>query len=102
MRVVLNTHVDDAASRACIQGLAAQLAERGVESVVNDWGDYGRYDVAVFMAYDHELERARAARPAPKVVLADPKQSSAEALAAARAADLLLVSSVEQRDVFLA
>ena len=101
MRIVLNTHVDDAASRVCIVRLAASLTARGIDASVNDWSNYDAYDVAVFMAYDAELDEARRQNPGIKVVLADPKQSSPEALDLARRADLLLVSSVEQRDVFL-
>ena len=101
MRLVLNTRTDDAVARACIYELAERLRGRGLHAVVNDWGSYGSYDVAVFLAYDHELEAARAANPAIRVVLADPKQRTPQAVATAQAADLLLVSSVEQRDAFL-
>ena len=101
MRVVLNTHVDDAASRVCIHRLAESLRARGVAADVNAWDDYANADVAVFMAYDHELERARAANPSIRIVLADPKQRTPDARADAACADLLLVSSVEQREPFL-
>jgi hypothetical protein len=93
--------VDDAASRVCIHRLAESLTARGIEARVNDWDDYGAYDVAVFMAYDEELDEARRRNPGIKVVLADPKQGSAVSIDLARRADMLLVSSVEQRDVFL-
>ncbi len=101
MRVVLNTRSDDAVAAACIHDLGRRLAERGVEATVNDWGRYDRYEVAVFLAYDHDVEAARAQNPDIRIVLADPKQRTPGAIATARAADLLLVSSVEQRDVFL-
>src|SRR5262245_39916770 len=52
------------------------------------------------MGYDDDAERARAGNPAIRVVLADPKQSKREWVRAAREADGLLVSSVEQRDAF--
>jgi len=55
----------------------------------------------VFLGYDHELERAKRERPGIRVVLADPKQSRPEWIEAARRADLLVVSSVEQREPFL-
>jgi glycosyltransferase involved in cell wall biosynthesis len=100
-RIVLNTRVDDAASRLAIHGLGARLREAGVEAAVNDWEHYDRYDIAVFMGYDHDLERARAQHPSIRVALADPKLSTAEWLEAARSADFLMVSSVEQRDAFL-
>lgn len=101
MRIVLNSHVDDPSSRAAIFGLHARLRARGVDATLNDWNGYGPYDVAVFLGYDHEIERARRENPRIRVALADPKQSRRELLEAARSADLLLVSSVEQRDVFL-
>jgi hypothetical protein len=100
VRIVLNTHGDDAGSRVCILGLYDRLRDAGVNAVLNDWDNYGRYDVAVFMAYDHDLDRARQANGGIRVALADPKQAGEEHLRAARAADFLMVSSVEQRDVF--
>lgn len=101
MKIVLNSHCDDAGAQVCIWHLHQRLCASGIEATLNDWGNYDRYDVAVFMAYDHEMDRARLQNANIRVILADPKQSSLEALDAARAADGLLVSSVEQRDVFL-
>ena len=101
MRIVLNTRSDDTAAGACVHDLGRRLAARGAAATVNDWGRYDRYDVAVFVAYDHEIDEARRQNPAIRIVLADPKQRTPEAVEAARGADLLLVSSVEQRDVFL-
>lgn len=100
MRIVLNTRADDHAARLAITGLAHRLAAAGVDATLNDWESYDRYDVAVFLGYDHELEAARRANPHIRVVLVDPKQSRAEWIEAARNADQLVVSSVEQRDVF--
>ena len=101
MRFVLNTRSDTAGAAASIFALANRLRAAGVEATVGDWDNYDRYDVAVFMGYDHELEKARAQNPAIRVGLADPKQSRQEWIDAARAADFLLVSSVEQREAFL-
>jgi hypothetical protein len=101
MRFVLNTRSDTAGAQASVHGLAARLRAAGIEATVGDWDGYERYDVAIFMGYDHELERARAANPRLLIGLADPKQSRQEWIDAARAADFLLVSSVEQREAFL-
>jgi hypothetical protein len=101
MRFVLNTRSDDSATRVCIDELGQRLDAVGIDAVRNDWDHYERYDVAVFMGYDHELEDARMANPNIRVVLADPKLSLPEWILAARAADKLLVSSIEQRDVFM-
>ena len=101
MRIVLNTRSDTAGAQASIVGLASRLRAAGVDATLNDWGAYERYDVAVFLGYDHELEEARRANPAIRIGLSDPKQSRREWIEAARAADFLLVGSVEQREAFL-
>jgi len=100
MRIVLNTRRDDTGTRVCIDGLGERLREHGVEATVGDWDHYDGYDVAIFMGYDDDAARARAQNASIRVVLADPKQSRPEWIRAAREADLLLVSSVEQRDAF--
>ncbi|MFN8224340.1 MAG: hypothetical protein U0R50_13960 [Gaiellales bacterium] len=101
MRFVLNTRSDTAGAQASIFALAERMRAFDVDATVNDWDRYDRYDVAIFMGYDHELERAKATNPEILVGLADPKQSKQEWIDAARAADFLLVSSVEQREAFL-
>ncbi len=101
MRIVLNTRSDTAGAQASIVGLALRLRAAGIDATLNDWDGYAGYDVAIFMGYDHELERARAENPSIRVGLSDPKQSRREWIDAARAADFLLVSSVEQREAFL-
>ncbi len=101
MRFVLNTHVENMGSQVCIHDLQARLSDAGFEASLNDFDDYSRYDVAVFMAVDHEMEKARRQNSDIKIVLGDPKQSSRSVAEAARKADLLLVSSVEQRESFL-
>lgn len=73
----------------------------GLDVTLNDWSAYKDNDVVVFMGYDHDIRRARRDNPNIKVVLADPKLSNPGYISAARDADLLLVSSVEQRDAFL-
>lgn len=101
MRIVLNTRSETAGAQASIVALAQRLRAAGVDATLNDWGGYAGYDVAIFMGYDHELERARSENPSIRVGLSDPKQSRREWVDAARAADFLLVSSVEQREAFL-
>lgn len=101
MRYLLNTHKNDAGTRVCIFDLYTRLRGLGVQASLNNWTGYKYHDIVVFMGYDHDIERARRENPKIKVVLADPKLSTREYISAAKAADLLLVSSVEQRDVFL-
>lgn len=101
MTIVLATHRDDPGTRACITGLHRRLRAAGVDAALNDWDRYEQYDVAVFMAYDHDMDAARRANPRIRVALCDPKQADEQQLASARAADFLVVTGIEQRDVFL-
>lgn len=100
MRFVLNTRTDNTGVRVCVHDLAERLRARGFHAVVGDWDGYASYDVAVFMGVDAEIKAARAANPTIKLVIGDPKQSSARYVETAQAGDLLLVSSVEQREAF--
>lgn len=68
---------------------------------MNDWDHYAAYDFAIFPGWDHDMEKARLQNPGIRVGLVDPKQSRLEFISAARAADFLMVSSLEQRDAFL-
>lgn len=98
-RFVLNTHTpDSAAALVCIQSLGRLLEEAGRSVTYGDWENYNRYDVVIFMAHDAEIEKARSQNPDIKIGLADPKPSDT---LSPQQADFLLVSSIEQREVFL-
>ncbi len=105
MRVVLNSRIDDMVARVCVNDLAAELRLSGIDAVVGDWSDYGPYDAAVLRGADvttaAEIAKARARNPKIRIFVADPKLSRNEYIAAARAADCLMVSSLEQREAFL-
>jgi hypothetical protein len=101
MKVVLNVHDEVMASQVCIMDLHSNLQAAGVEAVLNDWDHYDKYDVVVFMGHDAHLEDAVRQNPTIRVAVADPKLSQPEYIEAARSASFLMVSSVEQRDVFL-
>jgi len=99
MNFVLNaTNLDSAAALVCIQGLARQLRALGHQATINDWNNYGRYDVAIFMAADADCAAVRAANPRIVIGVADPKPSTERQ---AREADFCIVSSIEQREVFM-
>ena len=59
MKFVLNTHSNTMSDRVCIYDLHKRLTRLGVDAQLNDWDHYDRYDVAVFMGYDEEIDRAR-------------------------------------------
>lgn len=101
MRYLLNTHCDDTTARVCIADLHTRLCSLGLHATLNDWTAYKEHDIVVFLSYDHDIERARRENPNIKIVIVDPKLTSRKNIWAAKQADLLLVSSVEQRDAFL-
>lgn len=99
MKFVLNTrNPDSAAALVCIHGLARQLQALGHIAIINDWNNYGRYDVAIFMAADANCQAVRSANPHILIGVADPKPSTE---LQAREADFCLVSSIEQREIFM-
>ena len=59
MRFVLNTTKEDAGAQVCIFDLHERLNKEGYSATLNDWDNYGDYDFAVFMAYEHEMAIAR-------------------------------------------
>lgn len=98
MKIVLNTRSERMGARVCIYDLYNRLRCLGVDTQLNDWDHYDRYDVAVFMGYDEEVDKAKAQNPDILVAIADPKESTPEYVRATKKADFLMVSSVEQRD----
>lgn len=87
-------------TQVCIYDLHTRLNDAGYQATLNDWSNYDQYDIAVFMGFDHDMVTARKQNPHLRIALADPKLSKPEWIQAAQQADFLMVSSVEQRDVF--
>ena len=100
MKLVLNTRSNTMGARVCIYDLHKRLTRLGVQAQLNDWDHYDRYDVAVFTGYDEDIAKAREQNPGIRIAIADPKEGNPKHVRAAREADFLMVSSVEQRDVF--
>lgn len=99
MRFVLNTkNPHSAAAAVCINGLCNELTALGHTCEINNWTDYNRFDVAIFMAADAQPDFVRSINPKILVGVADPKPSTIDQ---ARQADFCLVSSLEQYEVFL-
>lgn len=101
MNFVFNTRSKDAGVDAVIYALSKRIRDIGYRADVNCWNNYKDYDVVVFMAYDHDIDQAKAKNPSIRVILADPKLDSDQQVAAVREADGIIVSSVEQRENFL-
>jgi len=88
---VLNTKYESAGR------VVLEDALKGIKVVRNDC-DYTKYDTAIFMSPDSEVRLAKYINPNIKCIIFDPKASR---IGEARKADLLIVSSIEQREFFL-
>jgi len=100
MRIVINTNYDSAGTRVCVDDMLPRLKTAGHEVVRNDWGNYQKYDLALFMAPDSAVDTAKKQNPRIKTGIMDPKLALSRTRAEAERSDFLLVSSIEQRDVF--
>lgn len=85
-----------------LYGFNKKLRDRGHNVSANDWSNYSKYDVAIFMAPDSKVREAKEKNPKLRCVIFDPKISLFWQREEVRAADLLLVGSIEQRDYLLA
>ena len=101
LRFVLNSNYTGAGAWICIEKLSRTLQEMGYIAAKNDFNNYKNYDVAIFMSPDAEVDIARTQNPKILVGIADPKLSSPKLIEDAIKADFLMVSSLEQRDIFL-
>jgi hypothetical protein len=105
VRVAIENAIDDMVARVCAHDLADELRAAGVEVAQDARGREAEFDALVLRGADRaaaeRIAAAKAANPSIRVFLSDPKMSAPEYLAAARSADVLTVSSVEQREAFL-
>ncbi len=100
MKFVVNTTYNSAGT-VVLRGIIKRLEANGDRVAVNDWKQYNNYDIAIFMAPDSKIREAKAIDDKIKCGLFDPKVSKAWQIEEAKAADFLIVSSIEQRDFFL-
>lgn len=100
-RFVLNSNYTSAAAYTFIKSLPKTLEEMGYTAVKSDFNNYKNYDVAIFMSPDAEIDTAKAQNPEILVGIADPKLARHELIKNAIKADFLIVTSLEQRDIFL-
>jgi|GEM_PF-966106 len=98
IRLLFNTHYDAAGSRVWVHELREKLQTRGLTTAYNDWENYHQYDVVLFMPKDEQIDAARQKNNRILIGLIDPKTKSIEQ---AKKVDFLIVSSMEQRDLFL-
>ena len=101
MKVLFNTNYKSAGTKVCVEDLSQKFARAGHSISFNDWGGYMDHNLALFMAPDSKIREAKKANPKILCGLMDPKMSTKKNELEARAADFLIVSSIEQRDFFL-
>ena len=70
---VLNSNISIMGSQVCILDLAKKLENHGYSVVQNDWENYIKYDVAIFMGIDCDIIKARQQNPKIKIIIGDPK-----------------------------
>jgi len=99
MKFVFNSKYDQAGAQIWIHECSTLLQKEGFETNINDWDNYSEYDIVIFMPFDQEIDKARKQNPDILIGLADPKLPFA--FDTSKNADFLIVSSIEQRDIFL-
>lgn len=101
LKIVINTNYESAGTRVCVDDMLLRLKKKGHEVTRNDWDHYKNYDIAMFMAPDSEINKAKKQNSKITTVLMDPKLSCGKRIEESKKADLLIVSSIEQQDAFL-
>ncbi len=102
MRFVINTNYQAAGTKVCVDDLIPRLEAAGHTVTRNDWKSYEKYDVALFMAPDSKVDEAKKINPKIIAGVMDPKLTLKRQREEATRADFVLVSSLEQRDIFYA
>ena len=101
MKIVFNSTYKNAASMICIDDLSKKFLANGDQVFFNDWRGYEKYDIAIFMSPDSDVENAKKINPKIICGIMDPKLNTRRKLKESTMADFLGVSSIEQRDAFL-
>lgn len=99
MEIVVNTDYESAGTKVWIDDFCPYLKEHGHSVTRNDWDSYEEYDVAIFTAPDSDVASAVAADGKITTVIMDPKLDLN--LDDVRRSDILVVSSIEQKERFL-
>lgn len=101
MKFVVNTKYN-AAGTVVLEGVVKRLQDSLEHTVSrNDFDHYENYDVAIFMAPDSQLQKAKKQNNRLLCGIFDPKVTLSWQKKEVRMADFLIVSSIEQRDFFL-
>ena len=101
MRIVINTNAKNlASSKILLDQIGPWLSRLGHEVAYNDWDNYLKYEIVLFLAPDSEVLKAKKQNPKALVGIIDPKTIEGK-IEEIKQADFLLPTSIEQRDFFL-
>ena len=98
--IVINTTYNSAGTKVCVEDLVPRLKSVGHSVVRNDWNNYQKYDLVLFMGNDSEVLKAKKQNPRAIIGIMDPKFSRKKNIEI-KNADFLLVGSIEQKDAML-
>ena len=101
MKFVINTTYYISAGTRVMEAMVRRLPGAGHTVARNDWNNYANYDIAIFMAPDSKVREAKKLDPKIICGIFDPKPELAWQVEESKAADFLVVSSIEQRELFL-
>ncbi len=98
LKIVINTSYNAAATVALIDNLIPRLKQAG-HHVERNNNNYKQFDVAIFMSPDSQVQKAKIGNKRILTCIMDPKIKRRRHQENA-AADILVVTSIEQRDAF--
>lgn len=101
MKLVINTNYKFSAGTSVLNGLERRLREANFDVSINDWENYDKYDVSIFMAPDSKVREAKKINPNILCGIFDPKVSLPWQIKEIESADFLIVSSIEQKESLL-
>lgn len=98
LNIVINTRYESAGAKVCVDDLSPRLVAAGHHLTHNDWNNYRRYQLAIFLSPDSDIHTAKSQNPSIKTCIMNPMTDYPALRRNARAADALIVGSFEQRD----
>ncbi|MDA2922516.1 hypothetical protein MYX07_04605 [Patescibacteria group bacterium AH-259-L07] len=101
MNIVINTNYKGFGALFFTQEIGPRLTKAGHSVTYNDWGHYGKYNLALFMATDSDVKKAKKINPVIFTGIIDPKLTRKRQVNESKLADFLAVTSLEQKDIFL-
>jgi len=100
MKILINSNSPSAGAKVCVTDLAPKLIACGHQVDFNDWHNYQKYELILFMSDKTAVAKAKILNKKAVIGIMDPK-IDVNREEEYKKADFLLVSSIEQKDAFL-